>query len=557
MIGQGYRGGVVPPLVWNVDTAARRYLYVLLSRRLVRALAAAMFFATAIYVVLPLVILPILVMDATPPERSVFVSALVLLALVVLFAAFAALTLGFTYLAVRMLSALATGAKRSSSILLLLVLPATLLFGMIDLQRAIGPDANNQMWFVGLGALLLHVLIGTGLVIGPMELRRATATDRAVLAEPRPGTGIRAEIARLLHLPDARAFNHRLRKRVWALVSLSLLLEGFAFYALLGWGEALSESAERALPPLPGFSADRIVTIAAGVALIAAGLAISFGVSRLLLRIARRCRIKARRLTLERAEDVVAGDNRAPVLFLRSFAEDQLPLRAARVPWFLRGFDPGSEHGSLEEMLVLNLTYVGPVVATGDPAQREAPVGAARWRITHDEWQRFVEEQIRRAGLIVIGLAETAGLRWEVDAVRRIEGALDKTIFVCPPDLARKPEVRTLVTDVLGCPSAPHADDSYFLTAARAADGTPTLFTSSALTEMAYYVALRYCILRLHQASGLESATLTVPENVVWSTPLSTRYLAKVSVERLADRGACGIYRRCQFTLGALSLPVA
>ena len=186
------------------------------------------------------------------------------------------------------------------------------------------------------------------------------------------------------------------------------------------------------------------------------------------------------------------------------------------MPWFLRGFRPGSEHGSLEEMLVLNLTYVGPVVAIGDPSQRDAPVGAARWRITDDEWQPFVEEQIRRAGLIIaIGLAETTGLRWEVDAVRRIDGALDKTIFVCPPDSVKNPEVRMLVTDALGCPRdsvAPLADDSYFLTAARAENGTPTLFTSSALTEMAYYVALRYCILRLHQTSGLETATLPAGE---------------------------------------------
>ena len=80
-----------------------------------------MFFTTAIYVVLPLVMLPIVVMDAETPERSVFVSALVLLAIVLMFAGFAALALGVTYIAVRMLSALAMGAKRPTSILLLVV----------------------------------------------------------------------------------------------------------------------------------------------------------------------------------------------------------------------------------------------------------------------------------------------------------------------------------------------------------------------------------------------------------------------------------------------------
>ena len=47
-----------------------------------------------------------------------------------MFAVFAALALGLAYIGVRMLSAPATGAQCPISILLLLVLPATLLFGL-------------------------------------------------------------------------------------------------------------------------------------------------------------------------------------------------------------------------------------------------------------------------------------------------------------------------------------------------------------------------------------------------------------------------------------------
>ena len=120
------------------------------------------------------------------------------------------------------------------------------------------------------------------------------------------------------------------------------------------------------------------------------------------------------------------------MLFLQSFETEHVPLTGARLPWTLRGFDPGAEYGTLEEMIVLGMTYLGPVVAVADPSQPEAPVGAARWRLKDDEWQCFVEMQIARARFIVVGLAETSGLWWEIEALKRSPGALSKTIFVSP-----------------------------------------------------------------------------------------------------------------------------
>jgi len=194
----------------------------------------------------------------------------------------------------------------------------------------------------------------------------------------------------------------------------------------------------------------------------------------------------------------VAADPRAPVLFLRSFEEEQIPLSAAKVPWFLRVFDPGSEYRTLEEMIVLNLTYVGPVVAVADPSRVEAPVGAARWRLRDDQWRRFVEEQIQAARLIVIGVAQTSGLRWEIEAVRRTPGALDKAIFVCPPGTSQNVDVLAGLGAALDCGDAPIGGPpgSQVLMARRSPDGPPHVYVSSALTELAYYVALRSCTLQ-------------------------------------------------------------
>ena len=490
---------MVTPDLRNVDRIARRYSYVLLSRRLMRAVAAATFMGVVLVLGLALV-MPVFLAFQPRQGGSLLPLLLIVLIMGVVLAGGGALTYGY----VRLLSALARGARRPVTLLLLIVLPGTLMIGWLDVVRTVGPGPHGPLNALGFGALLMHVAIGAGLAVGPMELRRATAADLAVLAEPRAGTGTLAEVARLLHLPDVRTFRRQGRKRAVALVLLSLLFESLAFYALLDWPDGLIRGAEHPVPP--GLSAvSPTMLAAAGVGLVLVGLGLSFLVCRLLLSLARRCRNGARRLALETATEAVAGDGRAPVLFLRSFEKEQVPLEGARVPWFLRGFDPGSEHGTLEEMIVLNLTYVGPVVAVADPSRAETPVGAARWHLPNDEWQRFVEQQIRGAGLIVIGLAGTAGLRWEIDTVRQSPGALDKTIFVCPPAAGPDEDTRARLAEAIGCADGTLRSTlraSFPLMATGSSTGRPAVFAASRFTEMAYYVALRSCLLELR---GLEA----------------------------------------------------
>jgi hypothetical protein len=233
---------------------------------------------------------------------------------------------------------------------------------------------------------------------------------------------------------------------------------------------------------------------------------------------------------------VLEGDSRPPVLFLRSFEAEHVPLQGARVRWFLRAFDPGSEYGTLEEMIVQNLTYVGPIVAIADPSREETPVGAARWRLDHGEWQRFVEEQIKGAGLIVVGLARSAGLRWEVEALRRIPGAHDKAIFVVPPAASPGADRFAAVADALGCDRevlVSRLGSGHALMGAIPSRDAPTVFAASEVTEMAYYVALRACLAQLRLPSGFaiaastatgESPGTTTPGSRGDRTPRTTPY---------------------------------
>lgn len=480
----------LPSDVSDVTRMARRYGRVLLSRRMWRALAVATlsgaFTLLIVAAVTPIVIL-LTEREATGARYGLL--ALIVLFLLLVLAAMCALIVVY----VRMLSALATGARRTTTALLWIVGVWLLIVAAGDIYVTLQPRSEFPLHFLGFGALIIHALTAVVLVVGPYELRRADDFTRNVYAEPRLGAGFLVETARLLDFSDARALRGKGSFRIWRILALALLLEGAAFYTLMKWATRLSDAAEETLPA-PDVS--HAVIVIGAIIVIAAALVFSFMLIRLMLRGGRGLRVRARRAAMKPAEKVLAEDARPAVLFLRSFETEHVPLTGARLPWMLRGFDPGAEYGTLEEMIVLGMTYLGPVVAVADPSQPNAPVGAARWHLKDDEWQRFVEEQIARARFIVVGLAETSGLWWEIEALRRSPGALGKAIFVAPPSETRDRDLLTRLAATIG--NATHSGDPLaalprdrHVVACALAGGSPGFFVTSELSEAAYYVALR------------------------------------------------------------------
>jgi hypothetical protein len=150
----------------------------------------------------------------------------------------------------------------------------------------------------------------------------------------------------------------------------------------------------------------------------------------------------ARALGRARVNDVLSRDPRPPVLYLRSFGDDAVPLpiiASARRPLFeffsIRGADP------FEECVAWELDSYGPVIAVGRPGGSLASLGAAREHLSDDTWREEVAERMDSAGWIVLAPGETAGLAWELQEVIS-GGHLAKTIFVFPPlapsDLERR-----------------------------------------------------------------------------------------------------------------------
>ena len=142
----------------------------------------------------------------------------------------------------------------------------------------------------------------------------------------------------------------------------------------------------------------------------------------------------ARRHLRASATRVRAAEHRPPVLYLRSFEDDD-DLRVATVatprrPFLemlrLRGSDP------FEEALAWELAPHGPVVAVGRPGRSLATLGAARDHLPDDQWRDGVSDRMADAAAIVVVIAATDGLAWEVGEIAR-DGHLGETVFVFPP----------------------------------------------------------------------------------------------------------------------------
>jgi len=203
----------------------------------------------------------------------------------------------------------------------------------------------------------------------------------------------------------------RLRVTCYTALSTFCLLMGLLTLVLYGFGAVLTS---------PGYDYNlRIVFI--GAALLAAGAPL---------------RRHARRLAALEAHDALRRDPRPMVLYLRTFADDSLTIRTA--PYARRSFiDRLSPRRfeRFEEVLVRNLTTIGPVVALNPPGTHLAPIGAARETLAAYHWQSTITEWMDNARLIVVGAAPeviTPGFGWELHAVDS-QGLWPKTLLVLPP----------------------------------------------------------------------------------------------------------------------------
>ncbi len=129
------------------------------------------------------------------------------------------------------------------------------------------------------------------------------------------------------------------------------------------------------------------------------------------------------------ATEVLKSDPRKPILYLRSFMDDDLTI--------LRTWTTGSEtmeFVSFEAAIADQFKPFGPLIAIGRPgASSFFPTrGASRDFVSDAEWQEVVTNWLEEAFAVLLVPGLTEGVQWELDKVE--EGNhVGKLIILLPP----------------------------------------------------------------------------------------------------------------------------
>jgi hypothetical protein len=208
--------------------------------------------------------------------------------------------------------------------------------------------------------------------------------------------------------------------------------------------------------------------------------------------------VLARRLAAAQARSLLEHDDRPPLLYLRSFGDDDLRLRVAIAHRgaVLRWLSP-RRFERFEEVLVRHLTAVGPVTAVNRPGTRLTPLGAARESLPDATWKETVDERMDAASRIVVSAAPRTvppGLEWEL---RRIaaKALWNKTLLVLPPVGYDELQTRwasfaSVLADGAGASEPLPADVGVVLVSRLSPDGTWTAVTAETRDEWSYAAAL-------------------------------------------------------------------
>lgn len=134
---------------------------------------------------------------------------------------------------------------------------------------------------------------------------------------------------------------------------------------------------------------------------------------------------------IPKGEDLLKEDTRPPVLYLRSFNNDNLKNDSGKIKFLnvLTPLDPPDE----VDLCRFLFTY-GPVIAIGKPGEEIPPLGASRM-YAGENWKEKICVLMDQSQYIIILLNNTNGLKWEIsEAIRR--SLINKTIFIMPPRIS-------------------------------------------------------------------------------------------------------------------------
>lgn len=205
----------------------------------------------------------------------------------------------------------------------------------------------------------------------------------------------------------------------------------------------------------------------------------------------------ARRYALPDAAEALADDARAPVLYLRSFMDEDRTVQPRFYRW----------DRSISELVAAQFNLVGPVIAIAKPGERLPEIGPYRIRLpASEDWQAEVRACLDRSAAIVLVFGTTQGLLWELrEIVGR--GALARTFFVFPPIDSieldwRWQQIDAQVAVVPQLEALRAIDPHDLLMAAIGAGGRLTVFSSALHMQASYEMAFAATWLLCYQPTG-------------------------------------------------------
>jgi hypothetical protein len=135
--------------------------------------------------------------------------------------------------------------------------------------------------------------------------------------------------------------------------------------------------------------------------------------------------VRARRYFQVQADSLLAVDRRPPILFLRSFDDDEKQQFASSQKALL--------DFSLETRLSNHFFRFGPFVAIGSPKETLPQPGAARVLLGDDEWQGRVLDWMQNANLIIMYSGMTKWVNWELRQV--VESGRATSLILMFPEI--------------------------------------------------------------------------------------------------------------------------
>jgi hypothetical protein len=147
-------------------------------------------------------------------------------------------------------------------------------------------------------------------------------------------------------------------------------------------------------------------------------------------------------LNARSADNLLSKDTRPPVLYLRSFIEDETTsseigpsglVEIAVKSLVVSGSTVFSYffNKSEEEHLANIFRKLGPCIAIGIPGEQLPPLGMARMHLPEEEWQAKVQELLSRARAVVLRAGHTKNFWWEVDQAIKLVRP-ERLLFLLP-----------------------------------------------------------------------------------------------------------------------------